>query len=185
MKKISVVLVLLCLLFFSSGWSQTYKMGSYVIGGGGINGAVSANNRLGATVGQIAVDRVQSGQYILSSGFWNPPIIMVGLIDGKDLLIPLNYELQQNYPNPFNPSTTIRYALPFASNVTIEVYNILGQRVRVLLNAEQTAGYYDILWDGQSESGNVLSSGVYVYRMAARGSNGEEFVKTRKMLFVR
>ena len=185
MKTIRMVLVILFLLFVSTVWSQNYKLGSYVIGGGGVSGAISANNRLGATVGQTAVDKVQNSQYILSSGFWNPPVITVGMIAGDDLLLPKVYELEQNYPNPFNPSTTINYALPFSSEVSIEIYNILGQRVRLLLNEQQMPGYYEIVWDGRNDFGSVTASGVYVYRMAAKASGGESFAQTRKMLFIR
>jgi hypothetical protein len=186
MKSIVMVLVILLLLSSSPLWSQgSYKLGNYVIGAGGITGAISSNNRLSATVGQTAVDKVQSGQYILSSGFWNPPVIILGIEDIDKLLIPTVYELNQNYPNPFNPSTTILYGIPFVSDVSIEIFNVLGQRVRVLVSEKQPPAFYNIVWDGRNDQGAAVASGVYVCRMAARGNNGENFVQTRKMLFVR
>ncbi len=93
--------------------------------------------------------------------------------------LPEEYSLSQNYPNPFNPTTLIRYALPAVSNqlsaVTLEVYNILGQKVATLVDQEQKPGYYDIGWDASS-----LSSGIYFYRL-----NAGEFSQTRKMLLLR
>jgi hypothetical protein len=89
--------------------------------------------------------------------------------------IPKEFALQQNYPNPFNPSTTIRYGLPNRSQVTLAVFNTLGQQVAQLVNGEQEAGYHEVTFDGSR-----LASGVYLYRMQA-GS----YVETRKLLLVR
>ena len=83
--------------------------------------------------------------------------------------------LFQNYPNPFNPSTTIRYALPQRSRVTLTVFNTLGQAVAILVNENQEAGYHDVRFDGSG-----VASGVYYYRIQAGG-----YVKTMKMLTVR
>jgi hypothetical protein len=86
-----------------------------------------------------------------------------------------NFGLYQNYPNPFNPSTTIRYALPSRSHMTLAVFNILGQQVAVLQNGEQDAGYHDVQFDARS-----LPSGVYFYRL-----NAGSFTETRRLLLVR
>ena len=88
---------------------------------------------------------------------------------------PQEFRLEQNYPNPFNPSTTIRYGLPIRSQVTLTVFNMLGQQVALLQNGEMEAGYHEAQFDGKS-----LSSGVYFYRI-----NAGDFVQTRKMMLVK
>jgi hypothetical protein len=88
--------------------------------------------------------------------------------------LPVSFNLDQNYPNPFNPTTTIRYALPAMSFVTLSVFNALGQQVAVLVNDTQDPGYHEVRFDGGS-----LASGVYFYRLKAGA-----FIQTRKMLLL-
>jgi len=88
---------------------------------------------------------------------------------------PLGFSLRQNYPNPFNPATTIRYSLPQSSDVQLEVFNVLGQRVAMLVNEQKPAGWHDITFDASN-----LSSGIYIYRLQAG-----EFVETKKMVLVK
>ncbi|MGH1362895.1 MAG: T9SS type A sorting domain-containing protein [Calditrichia bacterium] len=92
----------------------------------------------------------------------------------------LTFELAQNYPNPFNPETTIKFQIPVTQKVTLHIFNVLGQKVTTLVDDKLSAGSYDMRWDGRSQSGNIVSSGVYFYRIEAG-----DFVKTRKMLLVR
>jgi len=94
--------------------------------------------------------------------------------------IPSQYELSQNYPNPFNPSTTIKYALATDSRVSIHIYNMLGEKVRTLVNNQQEAGYYSVQWDGSNDYNQKVSSGIYIYRLEA-GS----FVQTKKMNLIK
>ena len=94
---------------------------------------------------------------------------------------PEAFALANNYPNPFNPATTIKYALPEASSVTLEIYNVVGQVVRTLVADHQNAGRYVVQWDATNESGHSLSSGIYFYRLEAGG----EFLEVKKMLLLK
>ncbi|MBN1352071.1 T9SS type A sorting domain-containing protein [candidate division KSB1 bacterium] len=100
-------------------------------------------------------------------------------VDAASHSIPTEFRLLQNYPNPFNPATVIRYELPEAINVTIEIYNHLGQRIRTLVQREQPAGIHQCAWDGRNESGKTVPSGVYFYRLQSK-----VFSATKKMLFM-
>ncbi len=92
------------------------------------------------------------------------------------------YALENNYPNPFNPETTLKYELPDANDVTLEVFNMLGQVVRTLVDREfQNAGRYTYQWDATNDGGQPLSSGIYFYRVTAGG----EFQSHKKMLLLK
>jgi hypothetical protein len=99
--------------------------------------------------------------------------------------LPTEYALMQNYPNPFNPVTSIRFALPVDSRVNVEVFNVVGQRVRTLLNEEQKAGYHLVEWNGSADHGHTLGSGVYFLRLSAQGNDGSTFNETRKLMLLK
>jgi hypothetical protein len=80
---------------------------------------------------------------------------------------PVGYLLHDAYPNPFNPSTRIQYSLAENSPASLQIYNMMGQKVRTLVNATQTAGVYTIEWDGTSDAGLSVPAGVYIYRLKA------------------
>ena len=94
--------------------------------------------------------------------------------------IPDEFILSQNYPNPFNPTTNITFGLPKESNVTIDVYNLMGQKVATLVNERINAGYHTVNWNGRDASGNRVTSGVYIYKITAG-----DFAKSKKMLLVK
>ncbi len=101
--------------------------------------------------------------------------------DEKSSEIPNNFALYQNYPNPFNPSTTIKYSVPELSNVKIEVFNMLGQKVTFLVNTNKIAGYYETTWNAEN-----LSSGIYFINITANGINSNKnFVQTKKALLLK
>jgi hypothetical protein len=79
--------------------------------------------------------------------------------------IPKVFDLSNNYPNPFNPSTKIQFAVPHEQNISLAIYNMLGQRIRTLVQGVHTAGQYTVTWDGKDEAGRTLESGVYFYRL--------------------
>ena len=89
--------------------------------------------------------------------------------------VPTGFRLGQNYPNPFNPTTTIRYALPHRSHVTLTVFNTLGQQVAQLINGDIDAGYHEIQFNATN-----LASGVYFYRIQAG-----TFVQAKKLVVLR
>jgi len=95
-------------------------------------------------------------------------------------LLPEEYQLSQNYPNPFNPTTTINFALPEASKVRLEVYNILVQRVITLVDGDLEAGYHSIRWNGIAANGREVATGVYFYRIRAG-----DYVESKKMLLLK
>ena len=94
--------------------------------------------------------------------------------------MPTRYELYQNHPNPFNPTTTIKYDIPESGMVRIAIYDITGQEVTILKEGVQSAGYYEVTWDGRDRSGNQMPSGLYVSRLTAGTT-----VHTRKMVLMR
>lgn len=86
---------------------------------------------------------------------------------GENPVAVKDFKLSQNYPNPFNPSTTISYDIKGAQNVTLKIYNTLGQEVKTLVNTRQNAGNYKVQWDGKDNAGKSVASGVYIYRLEA------------------
>jgi len=94
--------------------------------------------------------------------------------------IPKELALDQNYPNPFNPETIIRYQLPEPGDVTLMIYNVLGQQVRTLLQSPKEAGYYQISWDGKNTLGHSVASGVYFYRLLTG-----DHALTKRMLLIK
>ncbi|MDZ7344552.1 MAG: YCF48-related protein [candidate division KSB1 bacterium] len=101
-----------------------------------------------------------------------------GNVDSKDL--PAEFSLEQNYPNPFNPETTIRFAVPKTAQIKFEIYNLLGQRVRVLVDGQLPSGYHTAKWDGRDDAGRLLSSGFYFYRITT-----DDFSATKRLLFLK
>ena len=89
---------------------------------------------------------------------------------------PTEFALDQNYPNPFNPTTTIRFSLAKDIQVQLDIYNILGQKVKSLVNGELNAGWHAVSWDGTNNAGEQMASGVYIYKL-----NTPNFEHTRKM----
>ncbi len=82
-------------------------------------------------------------------------------------LLPMDFALHQNYPNPFNPTTTIRFDLPNEAFVRLDVYNILGRKVKTLIDQPMQPGYHSVDWDGSDNAGHTIASGIYFYRLAA------------------
>ncbi|MDD4051286.1 MAG: Ig-like domain-containing protein [candidate division Zixibacteria bacterium] len=115
-----------------------------------------------------------------------PPLILLGevraplAVDDNPPAVPDRVELEQNFPNPFNPETTIRFSLGRRGQVSIIVYNILGQRVATLTDQEYEAGEHQVIWDGRDGRGRQAASGIYLYQIKS-----EQLTKSRKMILLR
>ncbi|MDR9388308.1 MAG: T9SS type A sorting domain-containing protein, partial [Balneolaceae bacterium] len=96
-------------------------------------------------------------------------------IEDWETSVPSAYTLEQNYPNPFNPTTNIKFALPNAADVKLEVFNVLGQRVGTLVNGQMNAGYHTVTFDATN-----LSSGVYIYRISAG-----QYSQVKRMMLIK
>ncbi|MCB9508983.1 MAG: carboxypeptidase regulatory-like domain-containing protein [Deferribacteres bacterium] len=95
-------------------------------------------------------------------------------------VLPESFYLEQNYPNPFNPETTIRFALAADSEVKVMVYNLIGQQVRTLVDAKMNAGLHQVRWDGISDGGLRVASGIYLLRFEAG-----EVIQIRRMILMK
>lgn len=104
--------------------------------------------------------------------------LLEGILEEKS--VPSKFEVLQNYPNPFNFTTVIPYSLPQDCQVQISIFNVLGQKVRTLVNEYQTSGYKKVNWDGKDDKGDEVGSGIYFYRVNARN-----YSCTRKLLFLK
>lgn len=98
----------------------------------------------------------------------------------NEILLPMEYTLCQNYPNPFNPTTRIEYSLARHSNVTLTIYNILGQKVNKIVDSDQEAGKHIVNWNGLDDNGIETASGIYFYKIIAG-----DFTKAKKMLLLK
>jgi hypothetical protein len=98
----------------------------------------------------------------------------------KALAVPRKLYLAQNYPNPFNPTTTVEFGVPKATHLTLTVYNLRGQMVRSLVSGAVPAGQHQVVWDGTSNGGQRVGSGIYVYRLKT-----DEYEIQRKLVLLK
>jgi hypothetical protein len=131
----------------------------------------------------IAIKAVDEGSN--KSGMSNPveeeaKIEIVVDADDDPEELPSKFSLGQNYPNPFNPSTTIEYSLAQEDNVSLEVFNILGQHIVTLVDDILPAGEYQAIWNGVDKNGIPVSSGIYLYRIRAG-----MYIENKKMILMK
>jgi len=100
--------------------------------------------------------------------------------DGGSQTLPSEFSLGNAYPNPFNPTTTIDFALPRACHVTLNAYNVTGQRVARLVDRTLDAGWHEVEWNGTNDDGQSVATGVYFYRLSA-----QEFTETKEMVLLK
>lgn len=126
------------------------------------------------TIENIVLDKEGIMYFATDESVWiETPDSVVNISESNT--IPSIYSLEQNYPNPFNPATTIKYNIPTTANVSIKIFNSLGQEVQTLVNEIKSAGSYEVVFNA-----SLLTSGVYFYRIQS-GS----FIETRKMILLR
>ena len=111
------------------------------------------------------------------TGYFALPLRALSTV--RSTALPTDFALGQNYPNPFNPSTIIPYQLPAAGHVRLEVFNLLGQRLVTLVDAERSAGVHTAQWDATDSAGRAVGAGVYIYRLSSGGVSA-----TRRMVLV-
>ena len=100
--------------------------------------------------------------------------------DEKEVSLPKNFGLTQNYPNPFNGQTNIEFQISSQSNVKIQIFNILGQKIKTLLDEEKSPGYYTKIWDSRNDFGDSMNSGIYFIKF-----NSGKFAETKKMTLLK
>ena len=131
-------------------------------------------------VGVTQYYRISAIDHSGNMGEFSPTLDMTLMWTDLDNTIPNEYTLHQNYPNPFNPSTTLRYALPKQSEIKITIYDMIGRKVRTLVNSSQNAGYRSVIWDATDDNGKPVSAGIYLYQIQA-----DEYINTKKMVLLK
>jgi hypothetical protein len=116
----------------------------------------------------------------ICDGPWSDPFIYTDVKEENYNEMPSQFSLNQNYPNPFNPQTKLEFTLSKGCHVRLDIYNILGKRIRTLINEHQTAGYKRVSWDGKDDNGYEVPTGVYFYRIKAG-----EFTQAKKMILLK
>ena len=157
-------------------------------GGGGIDGISDPDiyDLIGASgESQYAdLNNYTDTSYTVLSNSWIDvtfsTVTEVEVIQRQIANLPKAFRLSQNYPNPFNPITVIAYELPKAEHVTLEVINIIGQKVKTLVDKHQGIGSYSTNWNSTNYNGDFVANGIYFYRIKAG-----EFIMTKKMLLIR
>ena len=162
---------------------------SLVVGVGGSSSGYTIDPGQTITVGFAIVGGNDEADFVANGTAAIQKWISLGLdyyidtsvgVDDPVAQVPTAFSLEQNYPNPFNPTTTLKYALKENVDVSLKVYNVLGQLVKTLVNGQQAAGWKEANWDGTNDLGARVSSGIYIYRLEAG-----DFVQSRKMILMK
>jgi hypothetical protein len=171
-RKLGALTLIACLVATPAVAQHGVPQSVLANGGDEITGA---SYGVRSTIGQPVIGVTAEGGYTHLAGYWyNPGTTVTGTSEDADAL-PTVYALYQNYPNPFNPVTTVRFALPSPTRVTLTVYDVAGRRVATLVKRDMSPGYYTEVFNGAG-----LASGVYFYRLQAG-----DFIQTRKLVLLK
>ena len=114
-------------------------------------------------ISSLIAQAIDKDNFVVSSNYNTPNTFIIGTLSTEENLIPNEFALHQNFPNPFNPTTTIRYELPNEEDVSIVIFDVVGRKIRSLINQNQSAGYHRIQWDAKNDLGEPVSAGMYIY----------------------
>ncbi len=169
--------------------SNTSTAGTLVVSAAGSAALTGAGTLFNI---KAALKKAGESPLTFQSFQYNDGTPAAGSVDGKLTVVinttavnmtavPTEYELLSAYPNPFNPTTNLTFAMPKEGAVTLEVYNVLGMKVRTLeAGKRMSAGYHTLVWDGRDNSGSILPSGVYIYRLSA-----DQYTASKKMVMMK
>lgn len=147
----------------------------------GIVEKTGAENFLTKTFAFTSASKVVTAIYQDSVGLKDSTLWQFTITEVEEAGLLTRFDLGQNYPNPFNPSTTIKFGLPKEAPVTLEIYNVLGVKVRTLIAGEtMSAAFHTLVWDGKNNGGIAVPSGVYLYRVHA-----DQFQASKKMTLIK
>ena len=164
MKKIISIAMLGILLFAVVVDAQNYSVANYSFSGNAVVKAANKDLKINVVIGSAIVGTLESRNILLHGNNLSGCFLIPNkeTTENEANITPTEFNLYQNYPNPFNPTTIIRYEIPVTGKVILSVYNLLGQKVSELVNKNQSAGSYSVIWDARS-----FSSGVYIYQLTS------------------
>ena len=180
MRYLTGAILILCLIPLVL---DANDLQSYVIDCGSISKATSNEYVLSGSVGQSLVGDISNDSYSLILGFWTPGVLLTYISEHDSpytLGLPIAYSLSQSYPNPAHNSTKIQYSLPKRSKIKLQIFDVIGRRIAVLIDEEQEPGYYKVNWSINDVTKQRLANGIYFYRLDAG-----EFTQTKKMIICR
>lgn len=143
-----------------------------------ITNITALRGKVGAFVDNYTLQVDNDGDGIFESTL-GPASIVISVKHKNDAILPENFALKQNYPNPFNPETRIEYELPKSIYVKLEILNVLGQKIRTLVNEVKPAGSYTVVWSDLTDQDVQAPPGVYFYRIKSGG-----YVEIKKLLLL-
>lgn len=185
MKKLlllSAAIIGLLIVPFADTLAQDVKLTRWVIGSGGMVMQTNSENiEMSGVTGQVAIEKVSDGSTDVFQGFWVPDENKVGV---EEQINAAQSTKLSNYPNPFSNQTTIHYELDNISNITIRIYDVMGNIIREVYNGEQNDGAHEIVWDAKDINGQELSSGSYIFELTVNPTNGSTAFVVRNIMAV-